>query len=207
MASYLNAFYGAVNGLCGVMTSVTYANEVQGVNMTTENNKLLGHEGFTVGVQSPWTVTASKYNSRWMTVSRARSWALTAEHSRKYSYNGSKSMGTSAGAIEAFNFAVKAGYLNAANCPYLTHAFDRATLSELVDHEQSLAKGATASTMRAFEAVVQAANVDFSNVKGRAAAGVSLINGAVQNDGNELAAAAGLLASVLQSLASPVTVS
>lgn len=211
MSNYLNAFYGATNAFCSEMTSVMYANEIQGVNAVTENNKLLGADGFTVSVKEPWSTTATRYREGWMTISQARATVksmMSKNSTYKQSVEDYCHLSTSAGVIAAFDMGVQAGDITQNNCSYLHHTFNRATIAEMVNHEGSLVKGgASVHKMSAFAAAVQAANTEFSNVKNQAQTGVSQINGWVQTDGDELTGAVNLLSTVLQGLASPVSVS
>jgi hypothetical protein len=256
MANYLNAFYGAANAFCSVMTSVTYANEIQGKNLISENNKLLGPGGFTYHLGGHPMVISGQANMRVPTgvcavegtnsqyyIHVCGTWTYCGGNPESFDWyvgrkslidqiEHAKSLLTARGValpswfptslktsptqtntneiVTAYNYMVQMGYVgigHAAN--WSPTRISNATISQLVNYEASLAAkgGTSANTMQAWQQQVQAANTAFSNIKNQAQAGVSQVSGWVQTDGDEMTAAVNMLSSVLQGLASPVTVS
>jgi hypothetical protein len=227
MSNYLNAFYGADNAFCGVMTSVMYANEIQGVNMTGMDNGLLGSQGFKyhlsggVSVKTPNLKNESQFPSNCSStgiLGEVRSFLKNHFPSHYYLPGTTTSPGGSA----AGNYTVMhtfrsltwthgdgKGAINGYNCSFIVNNWTdiaSATIGGLTNYEGYLAKK-DPSKLKAFAATVQTANTEFSNIKNQAQTGVSLVNGLVGTDGDELTAGVNLLSAVLQGLASPVTVS
>jgi hypothetical protein len=216
MANYLNAFYGATNAFCDTMTSATYNNEEQGVNMTQENNKLLGHEGYkyhlsaghafsipsySMNLNPSYKATASNHPTESQMIGALKGAGCFTD----YNSAAVRQMFSKNTIIRDFNMGVQLQWFDSYHVA--KHKSANVTISQLVAHEQSLAKTASPDSMRGWANLVQQANTEFSNIKNQAQAGTSQINAWVEKDTNDLAAAANLLSSVLQSLASPITVS